>query len=95
MVVGNDVGSVVSPKANLAIAPAWTPVFVAGTPRYTNGELLLTLAGAPGSNYEVLVSTDLATWKTSRVLALTNRTASFTEPATNVPLRYYRARLAP
>jgi len=48
-----------------------------------------------GSNYQILVSTNLQTWSTLATLAMTNGSSVFTDTTPNSTRRYYRAKLVP
>jgi hypothetical protein len=68
-------------------------------PGWTNGQFSMTLQSEPGLPFEILASTQIdqpATNWTS-IATLTNVTGStvFTDPATNLNARFYRARQLP
>ncbi|HLX72630.1 MAG TPA: hypothetical protein VKV04_23660 [Verrucomicrobiae bacterium] len=74
---------VVAPQPQLALQPQ------------ANG-MRLTLQGVSGSNYAIEVSTDLVHWLAWTNQACSNSTFSVTDcEATNYPMRFYRAALAP
>jgi hypothetical protein len=63
--------------------------------RLANGQFQFTLVGAPGSNYEILESTDFRNWKLLKTVSITNATADVLDTSTNLLRRFYRAQLAP
>jgi hypothetical protein len=81
--------------AALQNTPA-TLYFVSGSAHYTlPGQFQAALAGAVGSNYQILVSTNLQTWSALTTITMTNATSIFTDNAPNSNKRYYRAKPVP
>jgi hypothetical protein len=59
------------------------------------GGFRVALAGAVGSSYQILVSTNLQTWSMLGTLTMTNRSSVFTDSTPISTRRYYRAKLVP
>ena len=93
-VVSNSVGSAASSHALLTVHSSATPWFSAIT-KLANGQMQLTLLGAPMSNYTILFSSDLKTWKTLTTVTTTNGSVTVIDPTTGLKQRFYRAVLAP
>jgi subtilisin family serine protease len=71
------------------------PSFVPGSIKYLNtGQFQATLAGAAGSSYEILVSSNLQTWTTLTTLTMTNTNSIFIDTTATAADRFYRAELA-
>jgi hypothetical protein len=91
VVLNNSAGLVTSVVARMTVLIP-SPILLA--PSYTlNGGFQVNLAGAPGSTYVVEGSSNLTDWT-----ALETNTSPFTFRdinAVNLPLRFYRAYLAP
>jgi hypothetical protein len=96
VVTANAAGSATSALATLTVLPPEAPWFVPSSLRLdANGQFQFTLAGTPGSNYTIQVSTDLRNWKVLDYLFMTNTTADFLDIDTNLAKRFYRAYLGP
>jgi hypothetical protein len=68
--------------------------FVPGSAKYSRtGQFQVALGGAVGSNYHILVSTNLQTWSTLTTITMTNVTSIFTDPTASSARRFYRAQL--
>jgi hypothetical protein len=95
--VSNLAGTATTRVATLTVRlPGGQPFFVPGSSvRLINGQFEFTLAGAPGSNYEVQVSQDLQNWDFLESLTLTNSSADLLDLQTNLAERFYRAKLMP
>jgi hypothetical protein len=75
-------------------APYFTPSFVPGSLNYAgNGEFQMSLAGAPGFNYAISVSTNLSGWAPLATLPMTNTSSVFTDANPGAAMRFYRAAL--
>jgi len=65
----------------------------------TNGQFGFTLESTPGLRFEILASTNislpLSNWASLGTLTNATGSISFSEPATNFPQRFYRARQLP
>jgi hypothetical protein len=57
-----------------------------------DGRFHFVVTGEAGRAVEVLASTNLETWLSMTTVVLTNGSAAFTDPSTNQPKRFYRAR---
>ncbi len=69
--------------------------FVSGSIKYASpGQFQVALGGVVGSNYHILVSTNLQTWSTLTTITMTNANSIFTDNTANSTERYYRAELA-
>lgn len=76
--------------------PPNPPCFVLNSMRYsTNGQFQAALAGTPGLDYWILVSTNLQTWNPLMTLSMTNTNSTFADPTAGRLRRFYRAQLAP
>jgi len=93
-VVSNSIGSAASSKALLTVHSSTTPWFSAFT-KLPNGQVQWTLSGAPMSNYTILFSSDLKTWKTLTTVTTTNGSVTVIDQTTGQKQRFYRAVLAP
>ena len=73
------------------IQPALT--LAVGSMVHTNGQLSFVVQNPANRGFEIQASTNLVDW--TSLLTVTNSTGpiSFTDPATNFPRRFYRARL--
>jgi hypothetical protein len=107
--VGQHIGiqllSTVSPELiggywdldNVRLSSTVTPVLV--TPAYTNGHLSFTLQSELGLPFEILASTNVAlplsNWTSLGALTNVTGATAFTDPATNLNRRFYRARQLP
>jgi len=79
-----------------AYGPCGTSLFVPGSCSHsTNGQFQFTLAGALGSQYEILTSTNLRDWSFLGTLVMTNTTSVFVDTNGRLPRCFYRALLAP
>jgi hypothetical protein len=89
--VSNAAGLAASAAASLSVdAPAVQFVSVATLP---NGGLQLLFSGAPGQDYVIEASTNLASWTPISVLSGGNGPLPFVDlAATNFSRRFYRAR---
>ena len=68
--------------------------FVPGSAKYSKtGQFQVALAGVVGSNYHILVSTNLQTWSTLTTITMTNTTSLFTDTTASSARRFYRAQL--
>jgi hypothetical protein len=75
-----------------------TPIRLLSPQRLVSGRLQSTLSSAQGLKFEILGSTNLASalgWLTVTNLTNTTGTIVFTDPATNLTRRFYRARQVP
>lgn len=76
-----------------------TPAPVLSGATLADGQFQLTLRGEPGLVFELLSAPDprlpLAAWTCLATLTNVTGTTSFTDAATNLPLRFYRARQVP
>ena len=89
-------GTATSSSAALTLLASNRPWIVPGSvKRLANGQFQFTLVGAPGSNYEILESTDFRNWKLLKTVSITNATADVLDTSTNLLRRFYRAQLAP
>lgn len=79
-----------SQQAQLSVT---TPLAFESISRGTNGPIELRLLGKPGYAYSLEASTNLVNWSVVANLTNTDGAARFTETNTNLPQRYYRARL--
>ncbi len=72
------------------------PFFVAGSLKHlSTGQFQATLAGVVGSNYNILISSNLQTWTTLTTLTMTNTNRVFIDTTASPGARFYRAELAP
>jgi hypothetical protein len=80
--------------ASLTFAP-----LTLGPAQCSNGQFQFILAGERGQSFEIQASTNLVNWATNwaTICTLTNSagTTPFTDPATNLPRRFYRAHQLP
>jgi len=68
--------------------------FVPDSIKYSrSGPFQVALGGVVGSNYHILVSTNLQTWSTLTTITMTNVNSVFSDPTPNSSRRYYRAEL--
>ena len=73
-----------------------TPMFVPGSlTHFPNGQFQFSLAGAGGSEYEILVSTNLLNWSQLVTVEMTNNACVILDTNTNLSRRFYRAMLLP
>jgi hypothetical protein len=78
------------------VLPEWVPAFTPGSPGYSgNGQFRFTLSGAAGSNYQILVSSDLKNWALLCPVLMISNTFDFLDSNANPTQRYYRACLVP
>jgi hypothetical protein len=76
----------------ISLPPPTQPFVVSVATNEINGLPIFQLTGQPGYNYVIETSPDLVNWENIAVLANTNGTVSFADPAsTNYPQRFYRA----
>jgi hypothetical protein len=76
--------------------PVMQPVLVPGSySRSTNGNFQLTLAGALGSECDILCSTNLQDWRVLATIQITNTPSVFVDTNTTLSHCFYRARLVP
>jgi hypothetical protein len=61
----------------------------------SNGQFQFTLSGMIGSNYDILVSSNLQTWSKLATVTLTNTSGTFLDTNTGLQQRFYKARSAP
>ena len=81
--------------SDLHIATNTPPQILVSTLRRTSaGEFEFALAGTVGANYEIQVSNDLKTWDTMMTVPMTNSPLWCSDTVTNLPSRFYRAKLA-
>jgi subtilisin-like proprotein convertase family protein len=92
-VVSNANGSVTSSNALLTVVSPSTPFFTGAA--FANGSFQATLNGAPMSNYIVLVSSDLASWKTLQTVTSPSGRTNISDAGAGRQVRFYRAKLAP
>jgi hypothetical protein len=82
---------------NVRLTATRAPVLTGGTA--TNGQFGFTLESEPGLRFQILASTNaaltLSNWTSVRTLTNYTGSAAFSEPATNRPGRFYRARQLP
>ena len=97
MDITNAAGSVKSSSATLVVLGDVVPVtlnILSSTLGMTAQGFNLQLSGPAGSNYVIEASTDLKTWVPISTNAAPSGTVSYTDTAaTNMVLRYYRARI--
>jgi hypothetical protein len=75
-------------------APYFTPSFVPGSLNYaSDGQFQMSLAGAPGFNYAISVSTNLSSWAPLATLPMTNTSSVCTDANPGAATRFYRAAL--
>jgi subtilisin family serine protease len=75
-------------------APYFAPSFVPGSLNYaSDGQFQMSLAGAPGFNYAISVSTNLNSWAPLATLPMTNTSSVFTDANPGAATRFYRAAL--
>jgi subtilisin family serine protease len=68
--------------------------FVPGSANYSHpGQFQAALGGVVGSNYHILVSTNLQTWSTLTTITMTNVTSIFNDATASSARRFYRAQL--
>jgi hypothetical protein len=77
-----------------ASCPAPPPFFLPPS-LVTNGQFQFTLSGALGSNYDILVSSNLHTWSTLATVTMTNTSSTFLDTNTGLPQRFYKAKSSP
>ena len=68
---------------------------VFGPPEIAGTNLLFSLAGAAGRNYEVQYSTNLLNWLNLTTLSNITGTVTFTNPALSAVPQFYRTLLMP
>lgn len=82
---------------NVRLSSTVTPALVA--PAYTNGHFSFTLQSELGLPFEILASTNVAlalsNWSSLGTLTNVTGATAFTDPATNLNRRFYRARQLP
>jgi hypothetical protein len=84
-------GILMAPLA-LQHTPPPSPQFVTGSDSYTSGGgFSASLSGVSGTNYTILVSTNLSSWSTLKTVTMTNSVTVFTDSTTGLKRRYYRA----
>ena len=84
-------GILMAPLA-LQHTPPPSPQFVTGSAIYTSGGgFSASLSGVSGTNYTILVSTNLSNWSTLKTVTMTNSVTVFTDSTTSLKRRYYRA----
>lgn len=93
----NGVGSTTSSNAALIVLATTVSnvlnIVSAGTGMVANG-FKIQLSGPAGSNYVIQASTDLKNWTSISTNTAPAGTVSYTDTAaTNLPFRYYRAKL--
>jgi hypothetical protein len=80
-------------RLSAVLEPVWQDIV------RTNNQFGFALRSEPGLAFEILATTDLAQptsdWQSLGLLTNTTGVAVFTDPATNLSRRYYRARLVP
>jgi hypothetical protein len=95
--VGFDLAGGVWDIDNVRLTSALAPVFTGSTA--TNGQFSFTLTSEPGLGFEILATSDPALpasgWTSLGTLSNYTGSISFSEPATNYPGRFYRARQLP
>jgi hypothetical protein len=103
--IGVQLVSTVSPELmggywdldNVRLSSTAAPMLLA--PHYTNGHASFTLQSEPGLTFEILASTNAAlavsNWTSLGTLTNTTGATAFTDPATSVIRRFYRARQTP
>lgn len=85
--VSNGVGLTNAPPAMLVVLPlAFSPA-----PSLVQGQMQLTILGAPGHRIEIRVSADLIRWDTLAVVTNVTGTYLFTEPVAGHTRRFYQA----
>jgi hypothetical protein len=79
---------------NVRLVSTVTPALVG--PAYTNGHFSFTLQSEPGLPFEILASTNVAlplsNWTSVGTLTNVTGTTAFTDSASNLGRRFYRAR---
>jgi hypothetical protein len=63
--------------------------------RLGGGQFQCTVSSAQGQHLEILVSSNLSSWITLTTLTNTTGTTNFTDSATSLSKRYYRAHQLP
>lgn len=82
--------------SDLSAYGACRPLFVPGSIRaLSNGGVTFTLSGTVGSDYEILISNNLATWQVLTAITMTSPETEVVDPDGSQGQRYYRARLIP
>jgi uncharacterized repeat protein (TIGR03803 family) len=61
---------------------------------FPNGQFQFGLSGGAGSEYDILVSSNLLNWSVASTLELTNGSGIFLDTNTTFPRRFYRVRLS-
>jgi len=61
----------------------------------SDGQFQFTVPGLTGTEYEILVSTDLQNWRQLATVELTNATGVFIDTNRGLPKSFYRVRPAP
>ena len=87
---------------DLAFVPSCPPstnggparILAATLHRMSDGQFEFAVAGTVGAHYEIQVSSDLKQWDTMSTLAMTNSPSWCLDSVTNLPCRFYRAKLA-
>jgi len=72
-----------------------TPIRLLSPQRVAGGKFQCTISSAAGLKIEMLCSTNLSSWSTVTNLTNSTGTMVFTDPATNLVRRYYRAHQLP
>jgi hypothetical protein len=90
LLVSNAGGASNSAVARLTVATR--PILFAHPP--TNGLFTLTLQGDAGLNYLIEATTNWSLWNSLSLISNSTGQVDFTDPATNMPRRFYRARLS-
>ena len=95
--VGFDLAGGVWDVDNVRLTSALAPVLTESAA--TNGQFSFMLDSEPGLGFQILATTDLALpisgWTSLGTLSNYTGSVSFSEPATNSPGRFYRARQLP
>jgi hypothetical protein len=95
--VGFDLAGGVWDVDNVRLTATRTPVLTGST--VTNGQFSFALQSEPGVGFEILASTNpaltLSNWTILGTLSNYTGSVALSEPATNVPGRFYRARQLP
>ena len=89
--VGNANGTATSSNALLTVRlPVSGTLAIASPLSLVSGQFQFNLLSDPGCILEVQASTNLLQWTPIATLTLTNGTALFSDPVTNLPSRFYR-----
>jgi hypothetical protein len=70
-----------------------TPLRLLSPHRLAGGEFQFTVSSAPGQRLAILVSSNLVSWTTNATLTNSTGTTNYTDPATGLSKRFYRANL--